>query len=463
MEGMILLARSDQNPPLKKDPSLASSLRKIAEIVQEDLCVRCGACVAICPTDALAVGRKSYPYSPDPQRCTDCQLCVKVCPGHEVDFPRLTEKVFRLAYDSTLPHGFFKAAYVGHASDTSIRERGSSGGVATQLLIYLLEKGEINGAIVVVMDQETPWKAKAMVARTKEDILQGAQSKYVVVAVNEALREIKRDQGTFALVGLPCHLHAFRKLEEINRSWSRRIPITIGLYCHMTLEEEATLDLAEIAGVSLGQIKHLEYRGGPWPGGVKAKLKNREYKSLHYADIRNGAYNYLHRIYYPQRCLYCLDAACELADISLADPWINSDQGGWKYPGGWSVILERTERGSKLLFQASHEEAIVLKKIPAEELSHHADMALAKKRRALVKLYQLKEKGKSFPDYHLDIPKLPLRDRLREYLASWLMIFGKSRLTQKVAARILFSGPGTLLTKLKIFWRKTRKKGRGTT
>jgi ferredoxin len=41
-------------------------------------CTACGACLATCPTDALAPAR-GRPAVADPA-CTDCLACVEICP-----------------------------------------------------------------------------------------------------------------------------------------------------------------------------------------------------------------------------------------------------------------------------------------------------------------------------------------------------------------------------------------------
>lgn len=46
----------------------------------EDRCVQCGACTAICPADALVMHEDRVSVVFDPERCTACGRCVPVCP-----------------------------------------------------------------------------------------------------------------------------------------------------------------------------------------------------------------------------------------------------------------------------------------------------------------------------------------------------------------------------------------------
>jgi ferredoxin len=51
------------------------------EIIRnEEKCVMCGACTAICPTGALKLERPSMEVSFNGDECVVCELCIKVCP-----------------------------------------------------------------------------------------------------------------------------------------------------------------------------------------------------------------------------------------------------------------------------------------------------------------------------------------------------------------------------------------------
>lgn len=48
--------------------------------VDETLCTGCGDCVALCPTECLAL-RGPLPWLPRPRDCVSCTLCVAICPA----------------------------------------------------------------------------------------------------------------------------------------------------------------------------------------------------------------------------------------------------------------------------------------------------------------------------------------------------------------------------------------------
>lgn len=46
----------------------------------EDLCVHCGVCTALCRPHALEIDRETWKVRLDSEKCVACGLCVKVCP-----------------------------------------------------------------------------------------------------------------------------------------------------------------------------------------------------------------------------------------------------------------------------------------------------------------------------------------------------------------------------------------------
>ena len=46
----------------------------------EEICTHCGACTAICPTEALYIKRPEMEVIFDKDKCSVCELCVVTCP-----------------------------------------------------------------------------------------------------------------------------------------------------------------------------------------------------------------------------------------------------------------------------------------------------------------------------------------------------------------------------------------------
>lgn len=46
----------------------------------KDICVQCGACTAVCRTDALVINRDNMEINFDAEKCVACGLCKLACP-----------------------------------------------------------------------------------------------------------------------------------------------------------------------------------------------------------------------------------------------------------------------------------------------------------------------------------------------------------------------------------------------
>ncbi len=46
----------------------------------EEKCLHCGACTAVCPTSALYIKRPEMEVIFDSEKCSACELCVILCP-----------------------------------------------------------------------------------------------------------------------------------------------------------------------------------------------------------------------------------------------------------------------------------------------------------------------------------------------------------------------------------------------
>jgi len=56
-------------------------IEEVPENIQrdEERCVHCGACTAVCPTEALSVSGEDKKVVLDPEKCVACGNCVNVC------------------------------------------------------------------------------------------------------------------------------------------------------------------------------------------------------------------------------------------------------------------------------------------------------------------------------------------------------------------------------------------------
>jgi len=425
----------------------------INRVVDKGLCVRCGACIAACPLDVLHSGENLYPIAPDPDRCTSCELCIRICPGHEVDFPAMYENLLGSTFDYDNITGHVRCVYAAGATDQNVRETGSSGGLITAVLAHQINSGRIDGALVVSMNRRDPLSPVPVLATTVEEVVLASQSKYTIINPLTELRRPKSLPDRIAVAALPCQVHALRKWMAVDRRLQEKIKLIVGLVCNMTLEKEASFAILARKGIDPSIVARLEYRGGTWPGGIRVTLESGEIVKLHEGNIKDGAFNFLKLLYYPKRCLLCMDFSNDFADLSVADPWIRSGS-GYLFPDNKSTVLTRTDRGEKALHDGIKEGALFAEKIQLSLLSEQFGSGRKAKRKGLsVRLHRLKEKGKPIPDYHVPIPDPSSGDKRGEAREALLRFPGKYKSLRKLGTFLAFSWPGRIIVKTKEFRR----------
>lgn len=429
--------------------------KNINYIVENDLCIRCGACVGVCPYDDVISFNDSYfPIIND--NCythSTCTVCVRVCPVSDINLPSLYERVYGFSVDLDKDYlSPVRGLYVGHSTIKEIRERGSSGGVVTQLLVSLLESGTIDGAIVATsnMDAGKPWEAKGILATTKKDILKSAGSKYTIAPVNEQLKALKGFDGKIALVGLPCHIQSYRMWEELSKTVREKVAIVIGVICSLTLKMEAITHLIQKSGIVLREIDQFTYRTGKWPGEGEVKTKDGRIEKLRGVNMIES-FRYLSKFYYPEGCLNCVDYAADLADISIGDPWLRGPDGNYLYKDGWSLIAARTEKGTEVLKFVEKRGDLILQRIPvALWIRNQEGMAKTKRRRAFFRIKRLQRKGRAFPNYHWRSPDFSLLEFLKYTLFDGFLSIAKTRFFRGLFLTFMCSSLGETVTRIKI-------------
>lgn len=323
--------------------------QSIIKIVDEGLCLNCGTCAAICPKEAIVLELKwdSGMYHPnvDTSLCNECGFCLDMCPGKSVDLVQLTRDVFREDPVNPLV-GNYIDCLIGYSVDRDLRYNASSGGVITAILIQALDMGIINGAVLIRMNKEKPFEPEPFIARTKHEILEAKGSKYCPVPLNLMIKDLLKTEKheKFAIVGLPCHIHAIRKLESSNKKLAEKIMIHIGIICSKCPNFLATRYLLSQHDIKPGTVDKISYRGKGYPGGMTIRLQNGEEKNIPFSDYYDTSFG---QFFSPIRCRLCIDFAAELADISVGDVFFDRLE---KVDNiGSSLLITRTGKGKQFL------------------------------------------------------------------------------------------------------------------
>ena len=342
--------------------------KNIQIVINSDLCTGCGTCSAFCPFQAIDFSLDTLKGIFLPKinitKCQSCGLCLKVCPGLEVDFKMLNKRIFGL--DKSCLLGNYLECYSGSSQGIEEMTNSSSGGVVTKLLLFALEKGIIDGAIVTRMSKTNPLIPESILATTNDEVTSAAGSKYCPCPTNIILRNLAAKKGKFAVVGLPCHIHAIRKAMIAFPELNQKIVFTIGLFCAHATSFKGTEVILQKMGLQKGQVSKLSYRGHGWPGRLEVITLNGDACSLPLMGSFNSYYPLFDSYFFvPWRCLFCQDHFNQLSDLSVGDAWLPQ----FRYAlNGLSLMVIRSDFARLLVYEAFSKGAITLKEISAQKV-----------------------------------------------------------------------------------------------
>ena len=294
----------------------------VSYTVKYNLCTGCGVCQDVCPASSITVVLKDGQYQPriNNRTCLNengCHKCFDICPGKGIELSAFSEKLHPSSIEKDYYLGRYIAIYSGYSDDYEIRYHGASGGLVTQFLIYMLEKHIIRGAVVTAFDSSSPSLFKPIIATTKEEILEARSTKYTQVSFSGIIKSLKEMDGKFIVVGLPCHLQAFRQVESLDKQLKSKIFAYFGLYCSSGRTTNMTEYVFKDYDIHKENLEYFAYRDEGCLGSLVAKesgscssVKKHNFQSY---------YQPLRAIFEPKRCLTCIDYFSELADVSFGD------------------------------------------------------------------------------------------------------------------------------------------------
>src|SRR5688572_5364245 len=221
------------------------------EVVTTGLCTGCAGCVVACPHDVLGYNDLDGVYKPfhieeelGPSNCIHgekgCTSCTRACPRFRTWEEEIDTHLFGRPRNPDEMAVESKDIILARATDRTVHEKGQDGGLVSAILLWAMEKGYIDAALVSYLEGDgTSWKAIPGVARTREEILAAAGSRYTYSANTIAYSEaIKSGAEKIALVGMSCQssvppLMVSRKAGKP----SKRFALNIGLLCSKTFDD----------------------------------------------------------------------------------------------------------------------------------------------------------------------------------------------------------------------------------
>ncbi len=335
-------------------------LENIKQLVENDFCIGCGICAAVCPDGQLKMEWNQIgalqPVALNGE-CNECTICASVCPFADgvirnINNPtedELGEKLFGVVASQKETHvGYYQGLYAGFTQE--FRMNGSSGGVTTWILAKLLEKKIVDRVICVQPNEiEGPF-FEFRVCSTIEEVKAGSKSRYYPVHLADVLDVVLTEDAKFAIVGLPCFIKGIRLAQIQNEVLRERIIFCAGIFCGGLKTAYFTEFLAAQLDILSDEILKPQYRikkeGESSHGyhfGCENRSNNGEFVELNLKKLKDlwgpGFFKY-------NVCDYCDDVVGEVADISTGDAWLQPFSSDWR---GTNIVITRSEIAQTLV------------------------------------------------------------------------------------------------------------------
>jgi len=341
------------------DVKVKGSKELLTEVIDAGLCTLCGACAGGCP---YLVSYKGRIVLLDSCSISEGQ-CYQYCPRTYTDMDAISQGAFGTPYSGD-ELGTTKEVLMARSTDTRIKEKAQYGGTVTTLLSLALEEGLIDGAILTKMsDDKTPG---AFLARSREEILQGAGSNYMACPILEALNHIPRDSTEkLGIVAMPCQVLALSKMKKEppqNRVNIGNVKLVVGLFCTWALSPDGFHQFLK-EKLDLPQVTKFDIP--PPPANIFEAYTPSGKITFPLDEIRK---------FVMPACAYCLDMTSEFADISV---------GSVEGIEGWNTVIVRTGVGAQLVEMAKKKGKLEVDTLPPKKLAHLKEASLLKKKRAL--------------------------------------------------------------------------------
>lgn len=345
-------------------------------------CTGCGLCEAL-GIAKLETNEKGFSFPV----LGDGTLLQKLCPS-------LAKNTDALAADQLW--GKSRKTCIGWSCDSKIRAKASSGGILTELLIFLLEKGLVDEVIHCSADKTDPTKTNVYFSHSADEVIERSGSRYSISHPLSKLSEIDTSRK-YAFVGKPCDVAVLRNYLQMDTKMQEAIPYVFSFFCMGIPSVHAQNQL--LTALFCHNCKELTYRGKGWPGYTVAKDDSGHTHSMTYGESWGKI---LGRDLMPC-CKFCVDGIGEEADIACGDAWYQLSNGepDFSEHDGRNIVFARSETGETLLNMLLAEGRIELCEIEnVDEYLGEIQKSQKQRRQFLSsRLLALKFLGKPVPVY----------------------------------------------------------------
>lgn len=329
----------------------------LSGVIASGMCIGCGACEFADPSLEVRLHPEKLIYEPSHRGNREA---AQVCPAVRVDFPVLQERLF--PGDEQTPYGVVKSVMLAQSTDYERNLNASSGGLIKELLVELLSRDDVDGAIALRHVAGLDFQPTLITDPDQVDGLPG--SIYHNLAQPEALRLLRENEGRFVLVAIPCQLEGiYNYIFRCEPHLRDRIYMAIGLLCGWQYSHHALRAICEFKGLDFDRIEDISYRGGGPVGKLRIVADGREITSSRRIDFSyQVAFD---RHFNTPRCHVCINHHNMLADLVVGDAWLPSTVGTRT---GISLIINRTASAEALMDTLAERERIRYTDVTVEEI-----------------------------------------------------------------------------------------------
>jgi len=259
--------------------------------------------------------------------------------------------------------GPYNGSFFTYSTDHLVRSNAASGGTVTSILEGLLNRGEIDAAVVCVLEiVDGKVEANFRLARTHEELLEAQGSKYISTRFSSQAMELIRDfEGKLAVVCLPCDAKLLRIATEKSPALKEKVVCVITLFCaHLSSPALTQLVVDRLRPESDAILSDFRYSSGHWRGRLLA-----EFDSGQVVSKKKSYFSKYQNLYYfcETKCIHCYDHIGYFGDIACGDIWLQRMK---SEPIKHSAVITKTERGLRILQDTKKDGLLFIKPQPVE-------------------------------------------------------------------------------------------------
>lgn len=374
------------------------------KITDKSSCCGCNACAEICPKHCIKMYKDKngflYPKV-DEKQCVNCGLCLKVCPC------KTSLKEFQ----------FPKEAFAVWTKDIEQHISSSSGGIASVLSRYIIEKGGVVYGCIAEGEIVKHLRVDDIC-----DIERLRGSKYVqsdIISIYSQVKSDLKNNKCVLFIGTPCQVAG---LKNFIPSKSRENLYLVDLICHGVPSQQMFSDhIRSVMGNK--KINKISFREK-----TDFILRLESDKIIYKSDLWKDRYvdmyynGFIDGLIYRDSCYKCQFARPErYSDMTIGDFWGLKDTEFLpnEHKNGVSVVLLNSDKGNSI-FNAVKDLIIVYKRNVQEAIEGNTQLrhpsSYTKRARLFNILYSLLPFDMSIRICYTDIIILERLRKIKRYL-----------------------------------------------